>query len=182
MPDQIALLIESCKKGNQIAQMQIYDTYSKAMYTIACRYLKNEENAKDVMQEGFLKAFQNINNYKPKSSFGAWLKRIIINQCLDTLRKKELVFTQEDVDHLMIIDEDNWDFNTTITKADILNAIELLNHKQKTIVKLYLIDGYDHKEISEILNIPIKTSRTNLHRGKLKLKELLKPKYNEARY
>ncbi len=175
-------LIEACKKGNQIAQMQIYDRYCEAMFTIACRYLNNREDAKDAMQEGFLKVFTNIKNYKPEATFGVWLKRIIINQCLDVLKKRKIEFSNDDIETLRTVESDNWDFDSSISKPEILNAIEQLNNKHKIVVQLYLIEGYDHEEISEILEIPVKTSRTHLRRGKLKLQDLLKQKYNEARY
>lgn len=175
-------LIQLCKKGNEVAQMQVYDKYAQSMFTIACRYLNNDEDAKDAMQEGFLKAFVNMDSYKPDATFGAWLKRIIINQCLDILKKRKIEFSNDEVENLKIVDDDNWDFDNSISKQNILNAIEQLNEKHKIVVKLYLVEGYDHEEISEILEIPIKTSRTHLRRGKLKLQELLKVKYNEARY
>ncbi|MFC0605255.1 RNA polymerase sigma factor [Winogradskyella pulchriflava] len=182
MQNQIKSLITASKKGNQVAQMQIYDSYCNAIFTVALRYLNNEEDAKDAMQEGFLKAFLNIETYQPKATFGSWLKRIIINQCLDVLKKNQLRFDDVEVSDLQIIDEDNWHFDNTITKQDILYTIDQLSDKYKIVVKLYLVEGYDHEEISEILEIPVKTSRTHLRRGKLKLQELLKVKYNEARY
>ena len=175
-------LIKLCKKGNEVAQLQVYDTYAQAMFTIACRYLKDDEEAKDAMQEGFLKAFLNIESYKPEATFGAWLKRIIINQCLDVLKKNKLEFEAVEVSELQIINEEDWHFDTTITKREILFAIDQLNEKHKVVVTLYLLEGYDHEEISNILEIPVKTSRTHLRRGKLKLQDLLKQKYNEARY
>lgn len=175
-------LIKLCKKQNQVAQMQVYDIYCQAMFTIACRYLKNDEDAKDAMQDGFLKAFRNIETYHPKATFGAWLKRIIINQCLDVLKKNKLEFEDVEVSELQIINEDDWHFNSVITKQEILNAIEQLKDKYKIVVTLYLVEGYDHQEISQILEIPEKTSRTHLRRGKLKLQDLLKDKYDEARY
>lgn len=164
-----------------MAQMQLYDTYCNAMFTVAYRYLNSDEDAKDAMQEGFLKAFMNLDNYKPKATFGAWLKRIVINQCLDVLKKKQIEFSEVEVSELQTI-EDDWSFDNAITKNDVVKAIEQLNEKHKVVITLCLIEGYDHTEISEILDIPIKTSRTHLRRGKLKLQELLKPKYNEARY
>ena len=175
-------LIKLSKRGNEVAQMQLYDTYAQAMFTIACRYLKDDEEAKDAMQEGFLKAFTNIETYKPEATFGAWLKRIIINQCLDVLKKNKLEFEAVEVSELQIINEDDWQFDITITKQEILLAIDQLNEKHKVVVTLYLLEGYDHEEISNILEIPVKTSRTHLRRGKLKLQDLLKQKYNEARY
>ncbi|WP_282043052.1 RNA polymerase sigma factor [Winogradskyella flava] len=182
MQNQIDRLIQACRKGNQVAQIQVYDKYAQAMFTIACRYLKNEEEAKDIMQEGFLKAFINIESYRPESTFGAWLKRIIINQCLDVLKKRRLEFSDSEVESLNSIEDDNWQFESSISKQEILNAIEQLNQRHKIVVQLYLIEGYDHQEISEILNIPVKTSRTHLSRGKAKLRDLLKPRYNEERY
>lgn len=176
------ILISLCKKGHQKAQMQLYDQYCGAMFNVAFRYLKNEEDAKDAMQEGFLKAFRNIENYTPEPTFGAWLKRIIINQCLDALKKNKLEFEIVEVSDLQITDEDNWQFDSHITKQEILNAIEQLTDKHKIVVILYIVEGYDHEEISQILDIPVKTSRTHLRRGKLKLQDLLKQKYNEARY
>ncbi|MBU2928514.1 RNA polymerase sigma factor [Winogradskyella psychrotolerans] len=181
MLKQETKLITLCKKGNEVAQMQVYDKYSQAMYTIACRYL-SDEDAKDAMQEGFLKAFRHIESYKPEATFGAWLKRIIIHQCLDVLKKNKLEFEAVEVSELQIINEDDWNFDSTITKQDILFAVEQISEKHRIVVKLYLLEGYDHEEISDILGIPIKTSRTHLRRGKLKLQELLKQKYNEARY
>ncbi|WP_299103294.1 RNA polymerase sigma factor [uncultured Winogradskyella sp.] len=175
-------LIKLCKKGNEVAQMQVYDTYAQAMFIIACRYLNNDEDAKDAMQEGFLKAFTNIESFQPEATFGAWLKRIIINQCLDVLKKNQLQFDAVEVSELRITNEEDWQFDSSISKQEILTAIEQLNEKHKIVVKLYLLEGYDHEEISEILDIPIKTSRTHLRRGKLKLQDLLKVKYDEARY
>ena len=165
-----------------MAQMQLYDQYCNAMFTVAYRYLNNEEDAKDAMQEGFLKAFVNLESYNPEATFGAWLKRIVINQCLDVLKKRKIEFSAAEVSELQLTDEDDWHFEGTITKTDVIKSIGQLNEKQKIVVSLYLIEGYDYTEISEILDIPIKTSRTHLRRGKLKLQELLKPKYNEARY
>lgn len=182
MQNQINKLINACKKGNQVAQMQIYDTYAQAMFTVACRYLNDAEDAKDAMQDGFLKAFLNIETYEPTATFGAWLKRIIINQCLDVLKKRSLDFSNNAVETLQIIADDNWEFEDTITKTEIIEAISQLKEKHKIVVTLYLMEGYDHQEISEILNIPVKTSRTHLSRGKAQLRTLLKSKYNEARY
>lgn len=169
-------LIKACTKGNQLAQIQLYDLYCNAMFNVACRYLNDKEDAKDVMQDGFLKAFANIKNYTDVSTFGAWLKRIIINCCLDKLREKQLETESIDVENYQIVEvDDDWDLDVKISKKSILSAIETLKEKYKIIVKLYLCEGFDHEEISGILNIPVKTSRTQLHRAKLQLRELLKP-------
>jgi len=174
-------IIKACINGDTKTQMQLYDNYCDAMYTIACRYL-NSEDAKDAMQDGFIKAFSKLKTYTPEYSFGAWLKRIIINQCLDFLRRKKIETTSYTEDNLEIVDDDNWNFDTTITKDTILDAISKLKEQYKLIITLYLIEGYDHEEISEILKIPVKTSRTQLRRARLALQNDLKDYYNEARY
>lgn len=182
MQNQNRKLINACKRGNQNAQMQLYDQYCDAMFHVAIRYLKNEEDAKDAMQDGFLKAFLNIESYKETATFGAWLKRIIINQCIDTLKKKSLETESLETENLRIVDDNDWQFEVSISKAQIVEAIEQLPEKYRLVIMLYLIEGYDHEEISQILDIAIKTSRTQLRRAKLQLQDLLKIPYNEARY
>ena len=182
MSKETILLIEQCKKGNQKAQLQIYNLHCEAMFFIACRYLKNEEEAKDTMQEGFLKAFLKIDTTVKDTNFGAWLKRIVINQCIDALKKKKLETISLDDHYIEIVDDDDWNFDAGITKEKVIEAIEKLPEKHRVVINLYLIEGYDHSEISEIMRIPIKTSRTHLRRGKLQLQELLNGKKHEARY
>lgn len=182
MPKEINLLIKQCKKKNPKAQMQLYNQYCEAMFFVTSTYLQDEEKAKDAMQEGFIKAFSKLDTYTEKTSFGTWLKRIIINHCIDELKKKKLETVSIENYPLEIVDDDNWSFDANINREMILSAIEHLNNKHQLVVKLYLIEGYDHSEISEILKIPIKTSRTHLRRGKLHLQELLKTEKHEARY
>lgn len=183
MSKKISVLIKKCIKGDQKAQMHLYDSYCEAMFYIACRYLKNEDEAKDAMQEGFLKAFFKLSTYKNDLSFGAWLKKIIINQCIDVLKKKKLETVSIESQTFEIIDnETSWEFDSRLSKVIIENTINTLPEKYKLVLQLYLIEGYDHSEISEILNIPIKTSRTHLSRGKMLLRNFLKKQNYEARY
>ena len=183
MSKKINVLIKKCIKGDQKAQMHLYDLYCEAMYYIAYRYLINDDEAKDAMQEGFLKAFLKLNTYKDEISFGAWLKKIIINQCIDILKKKKLETISLENQFLEIVDDNaSWEFDYEISKEIIVNTINNLPEKYKLVLQLYLIEGYDHAEISEIINIPIKTSRTHLRRGKMILRELLKKQNYEARY
>jgi RNA polymerase sigma-70 factor (ECF subfamily) len=182
MGKDLQFLIQGCQQGNQKAQLQVYKLYSEAMYFVACRYVKDEEEAKDIMQEGFLKAFQNIHkNIEPKA-FGSWLKRIIINQCLDRLRKKTIeTVSLENHPVEPVTDDENWNIDGGITREQVEKALEELPDKYQWVLKLYLMEGYDHTEISEILNITVKTSRTQLRRGKLLLQEQLKSKKDGTR-
>jgi RNA polymerase sigma factor (sigma-70 family) len=169
------LLVEQCKEQNRKAQMELYRRYCDGMFIVARRYIKDTAEAEDAMQESFIKAFQKLNQFKGDVTFGAWLKRIVINTCLDTIkaRKMELYAINDEVMH-MTEDEGNWQVSNETTQNEILIAIEKLSSNYRTVVQLYLLEGYDHQEISEILNISESASRTNLHRGKLQLKENLK--------
>lgn len=176
MSKEIHFLVKQSKKGNKKAQLQLYDLHCKAMYTIACRYIKNDEEAKDSMQDGFLKAFISLDSFIEGTNFSSWLKKIIINTCLDALKKKKLITISLDDKPMMLTTEETWNFDVRISKSQILEAIDSLSEKYQIVVKLYLLEGYDHSEIAEILNIPIKTSRTQLYRGKIALQKSLKYK------
>ena len=130
------VLINRCKKGDEKAMMQIYDLYCDAMYQIACRYL-NFEDAKDAMQESFIKAFTKLDSFNPAYTFGSWLKRILINQCIDELKKKQVEFVEKDLINLEIEDENDWSFESEITKEEIVKAISKLSHKYQIVVQLY---------------------------------------------
>ena len=168
-------IINGCKNNDAKAQMQLYDLYCEAMLTVAVRYVKDTFIAEDIMQEAFIKAFKNIKHYKEEVAFGAWLKRIVINQSIDFLKKKklELVSIKEETNAL-VDEDDDWNVEYTISYAEIVNSIQQLKDKYRVVVTLFLLEGYDHGEIAEILGISEVTSRTHLLRGKKKLQEQLK--------
>ncbi len=170
-------LIEECKSNNKRAQIELYRKYNQGMYNIAMRLLKNPENADDIIQESFLSAFKNIHQFKAEVTFGAWLKKIVIHKCLNYLKKKELDVITLDESHAFNVekeDNDNWEFDNSIVLEDVKISMDKLPDKYKFVLMLYLIEGYDHEEISEILNISVIASRTQLMRGKNKLRQLLK--------
>lgn len=169
------LLVEQCKVNSQRAQMQLYKQYCDGMFIIASRYMKNSAEAEDAMQEGFIKAFKKIHQFSGEVTFGAWLKRIVINTCLDMIKAKKMDFTQmtDEVGYIAD-DEIDWDVAETTTVEEIKNAIFSLPEKYKTVIQMYLLEGYDHKEIAAIMDMSENTSRTILHRGRIQLKEQLK--------
>ena len=169
------LLVEQCKQNNRKAQLALYKQYCKGMFIVAQRYLKDMAAAEDAMQEAFVKAFQKLDQFKGEVTFGSWLKRIVINTCLDSIkaRKMELYSINDEV--ISISDEqEDWSVSDETTVPEIRAAIDTLSTSYKTVVQLYLLEGYDHQEIAEILDISESASRTNLHRGKNQLKEQLK--------
>ncbi|RRO23184.1 RNA polymerase sigma factor [Flavobacteriaceae bacterium 14752] len=173
-------LVEDCKKGKRKAQLKLYNQYCDAMLCVAMRYLKQKDMAEDAVQEAFIKAFKHIESFDGKTTFGAWLKRIVINQCIDYCRQLKYHDNIENV-ALEVAEEDNsfWKVEDHISTEDINNGIDNLPEKYSTILKLYLMEGYDHEEITEILNIKANNSRIQLHRGKKLLKEQLKSLRNE---
>lgn len=175
-------IIDLCKKKDAKAQMQLYNLYSKAMFLIAYRYVKDRFLAEDVMQDSFIKAFKNIDSYKNEVAFGAWLKRIVINQSIDELKKNkiELVAINEEV--YRVKDDDDWNVESNISVNKVAEVINSLKEKYRLVLTLYLLEGYDHQEISEILNITENTSRTHLLRAKNQLKEQLKNTNYAERY
>ena len=142
------------------------------MFSICMRIINNATEAEDVMQEAFLNAFTKLDSYKGEVSFGAWLKRIVINRSLDFLKKRKVKFdeinekTNQLPDYQMEIKE----VNMTVIK----DAIQKLPDGYRVVLSLFLIEGYDHEEISEILGISNSNSRTQYLRAKNKLRELLK--------
>ncbi|MDG3583627.1 RNA polymerase sigma factor [Galbibacter pacificus] len=167
-------LIEKCKQNNRKAQMKLYNMYCDAMYCIAMRYVKNADDAKDVMQESFIKAFKKLDQFKAEVTFGSWLKRIVINKSIDFLKSKRQHFVSLNESFVQLVDDENWEMESPLDIADVKFAINKLPDKYRYVVMLYLIEGYDHEEISQILEITNTTSRTHLLRGKQKLQSLLK--------
>ncbi len=166
-------LIEKCKNNDSRAQMQLYDMYCKAMFNVACSFMNDDALAQDMMQEAFIKAFKKIDTYTGEATFGAWLKKIVINQSLDWLKKQKLETVEIDDQAVSIEDDDSWEIESDISLQTIYHCIEQLPQRCRNVVKLYLIEGYDHQEVAQILQITEIASRSQLSRGKNRLRELL---------
>lgn len=165
-----APLIEECRRGNSKAQFRLYEQYSKAMYNLAYRILNNREDAEDILQESFIECFRSIQTFRFESTFGAWLKKIIVNKCINHIKKKRIDLTL--VDNLPpVIDEEEevQEYET----GKIFKGIEMLPDGYRIILTLYLLEGYDHSEISQILGITESTSKSQYSRAKEKLRNLL---------
>ena len=168
-------LVEACKRGDQKAQFELYRLYNAAMYNTCLRIVGDSDDAEDVMQEAFLKAFEKLDTYRGAVSFGAWLKRIVINKALDFLRLKKEQLSLEDAGEVgEIVDEPVDTVEGEYRAEAIKKAIYDLPEGYRIVLSLILLEGYDHEEVSSILNISNATSRTQYHRAKKKLIELLK--------
>lgn len=154
------------------------------MYGVAMRFVKDSMEAEDIVQEAFIKAFSKLHQYKAEVTFGAWLKRIVINKSIDLLKSRKQRLVELEEVHLKVADpsmQDDWSVDDDMDLDTVKTAINQLSDKYKYVIMLYLVEGYDHEEISEILDISQVASRTQLSRGKTKLQELLKSRQHGAR-
>lgn len=170
--------IDKCRTGDQKAQFEIYRLYYKSMYNTSLRIVRDPQEAEDIMQESFLSAFRKIKTYSGKVSFGAWLRKIVVNNSLDTLKRRK--FLIEDLDENIVeqlTEEGEPDEDLTTVRVDeIRQAIDKLPDGYRIVLSLHLLEGYDHQEIAEILDISSSTSRSQFTRARQKLIQFLKNK------
>jgi len=162
-------IIKACKKHDRRAQSELYETYKDTLFTLCLKYCKNLEEAEDNLQDAFITILNNINSYKGKGSFEGWMKRITINKAIDRYKKDHFI-------NVMIKDDILEDTSIETSELDmplnkIISTIQELPSRYRLVFNLYELDGYTHKQISNMLHISEGTSKSNLHRAKLILKE-----------
>lgn len=165
-------LIIACKKQNAKAQRMLYDKYVTLMLGLCRRYIKGEMEAEDVMIKGFMKVFTKINLFEGKGSFEGWMKRIMINEALGYIRKNKAMYLEIEIEAA----DKEPDFNKLFTELetnDLLKMVNELPSGYRTIFNLYAIEGYSHKEISELLGINENTSKSQLSRARMNLRKKL---------
>ena len=168
-------LIEGCRRGERKSQFEIYRRYHAAMYNTTLRIVRDPDDAEDVMQEAFLKAFTRIGGYRGEVSFGAWLKKIVIHQALDFLRsRREHLPLEEVAEPEEPAGEETGRSEYRMEVEAIKKAMASLPEGYRVVLSLILFEGYDHEEVAAILNISNATSRTQYHRAKKKLLQILK--------
>ena len=167
-------IIELCIAGNVKAQYELYTLYSRAMFGICMRMLNQREESEDMLQEAFTEIFDKLGTFRFESSFGSWAKRIVVNKCLNHLRRKkpDIRFESEIKDSP--VTEEGPDFSELKLQVEkIKTAITKLPDGFRVIFSLFALEGYDHEEISTILGISVSTSKTQYMRAKIKLKDLI---------
>ncbi len=167
-------LIAACKRGDTAAMEALYRQYAKPMFNVAYRIVNDYHFAEDVMQEAFLKAFERIGQFRGEASFGAWLKRITVNESLNWIKKYQRQYTDfsENTAEEPAEEERDEDF-LRIEPEQLLKALRALNPNYRTIISLYYIEGYDYREISSIMDISYQNARTMMTRAKQKLRKIL---------
>ena len=173
-PENNRLIIENSKKGDVKSQYLLYNQYAKAMFNVCYRMMSGREEAEDMLQESFTEAFKKLHTFRFESTFGAWLKRITVNKCINEIKRKktELNFF-DDMSYFKEHTDDD-DSLPELNVDMIKKAMEELPSGSRMIFSLYLLEGYDHREISQILDISESNSKTQYMRAKNKIKELLK--------
>ncbi|MCF8234673.1 MAG: sigma-70 family RNA polymerase sigma factor [Bacteroidales bacterium] len=182
-------LIEQCKRGSSRAQYKLYQLYSGAMFNICMRMMNNRrEEAEDLLQESFTMAFHRLDSFRYESTFGSWIKRIVINSCINEIkrRKAQLEFFDDignfenDADESTDLQEET--YQATMSVQNVKKAMEQLPSGSQMIFSLYLLEGYDHREIAQILNTSESNSKSQYMRARKRVKEILKNMDHEKRY
>ena len=165
-------LVERCIKGERTAQYNLYRMYSKGMYNICLRMLNNQMEAEDTLQESFIDVYKKVHTFKYESTPGAWIKRIVVNNCINKIRKRKLI--TEDIDEGRFVAAEESEISDNSFEVNkIKKAMSYLPDGYRTIFSLYAIEGYDHQEIGQIMNISESTSKSQYSRAKKKIRELI---------
>jgi RNA polymerase sigma-70 factor (ECF subfamily) len=165
-------LIRRCLDGEPRAQKELYERYSGKMYALCLRYCDNRDTAKDMLQEGFVRVFRSLANFRHEGSFEGWMKRIMVNQCIEQYRKEQSDPWFSDVQEAHHIGVDDHAFSR-LGMQDLMRAVQSLPRGYRTVFNLYAIEGYTHKEIGNQLGISENTSKTQLLKARNMLKRII---------
>lgn len=166
--------IERCRKGDPLAQRWVYQQYKKAMYRVALRIVGNEWEAEDILQEAFVKAFSKLHLYREEATFGAWLKRIVVNLSLNHVKRRKLdTVGLEAVRAAELSEESEGQSRSLATLLAVRRAMKALPSGYRQVMELYLLEGYDHEEIGKILHISEATSKSQYCRARQRLRHIL---------
>ncbi len=168
-------LIENCIKGERKSQKALYDMYSSKMFSICLRYCKNNMDAEDVLQEGFVKLFNNLHRFRGDGSFDGWVRRIFVNTAIEHIRRKSLNTTVGEGLENSVADKQQNALDNLYEK-DIINSSLILSDGYRTVFNLYAIDGFSHKEIAAKLGITESTSKSQFSRAKALLRNIIQHK------
>lgn len=165
-------LVRSCIKGNRSSHQALYSKYSSKMFAVCLRYGKDYHSAEDILQEGFIKAFKNLNKFRFEGSFEGWLRRIFVNTAIEHFRKHTTMYPI--MDYVTTGNDSREDLTLTKMAAeDIMEMVNKLSPGYKAVFNLYVVEGYSHKDIAEMLGISIGTSKSQLARSRYLLQKMV---------
>ena len=166
-------LIDNCRKNNPIAQRALYDKYARKMMAVCLRYGRDYDTAQDLMQEGFIKVFTAIDSYTGNGSFEGWIRRIFINTALEYLRRNDILRETVDIDDSEPMQEIDYSTVEQMSADELMELVAELPTGFRTVFNLFVVEGYNHKEIGEMLGITESTSRSQLTRAKKWYKRIM---------
>ncbi len=166
-------LIEKCQRGNRQAQFDLYKLYNRAMFNVCLRMLANEHDAEDVLQVSFVQVFKKIDSFRFESAIGAWIKRVVVNNCINFLKKRRLQLSEWDAKIDPVDESSEPPIPPGLQVKQVKQAMNKLSDGYRTVFSLYALEGYDHQEIASVLGISEATSKSQYCRARKKLKEIL---------
>lgn len=175
-------LIEACIRNERWAQQRVYEEHYGKMMAVCMRYASSQDDALDMLHEGFLKVFKHMDKYQPGTALTAWIRRIMVNTCIDYYRRVMRRRTEDLDTAYHLADDSQVDAISKCSEQDILAAIRELTPIYRTVFNMFIIEGFSHKEISEHLGITESTSRANLVKARSKVKEILLKRSNNEYY
>lgn len=173
------ILLEQCRKGDARACRQLYEQYSRAMFNICLRMLNDVRDAEDLLQEAFSQVFRSLGNYRGEATLGAWIKRIVVNKCLNHIKKRKMYF--EDLGETEAVETEKRDeeaFELTVSRVQ--EAIRQLPDGYRVVLTMHLFEDYSHREIAESLGIAESTAKTQYMRAKEKIRQIVKQQMGAA--
>lgn len=166
-------IIKGCLNNEPAAQQELYQRYSPKMLAVCYRFAKNREDAEDMLQEGFIRVFSQIHQFRAQGAFEGWVRRIIVHTCINVLKKNKKFNESVDIIHATNIQVREESVPSIIQAKQIVECIRMLPIGYRTVLNLFALEGYSHKEIADMLDIEESTSRSQYTRAKAMLQEIL---------
>lgn len=166
-------ILENCLRNDALAQKELYNRYSPKMLAVCYRFSHNREDAEDMLQEGFIKVFSQIHTFRNQGAFEGWIRRIIVHTCINSLKKNKKFVESVELIHANSIQVKEENIPSIVQVKQLVECIRLLPIGYRTVLNLYAIEGYSHKEIGEMLEVEESTSRSQYTRAKQMLEDIL---------
>jgi len=166
-------ILKGCLTNNAVAQRELYNKYSPKMLAVCYRFAHNREDAEDMLQEGFIKVFSQIHTFENRGAFEGWIRRIVVHTCINILKKNKKFNESVDIIHATSLQVREESVPSIVQAKQVVECIRLLPIGYRTVLNLYAIEGYSHKEIADILEIEESTSRSQYTRAKAMLEDIL---------
>ena len=177
MTKDLTNIVKACLNGDRQSQRRLYTLFSSRLYGVCLRYSDNEEDAKDLLQEGFIKIFNNLKQYKYNGSLEGWMRRIIVNTALERFRRENKSIFVNNEDYMDSLQVNYEHILEDLAYKDLIHLVQGLSDQYRVVFNLYVIEGFSHKEIGEKLNIGEGTSKSNLSRARELLKKKIQKYY-----